>query len=179
MVQSQRIFAVVAVMLFAAVGCQKGTSSAAKGNADSSAASTASAGDETQAKEEKSPAAPTAKASAEGSERVVKRSTLTEADDGVIVELRVGQILTLVLGANHEAGLSWNMANSTVGVIVPEGKPVYAAKSGKAAADGSTGTETWRFRAAKPGEQTVRLEYRRDWQQAVTEQNFHFTARVR
>jgi predicted secreted protein len=86
--------------------------------------------------------------------------------------------LTVVLGANHAAGLSWSLTKSTVGVIVPEGKPVYAVSSGKAAADGSTGTETWRFRAAKRGEQTVRLEYKRDWQQAVTERNFRFTARV-
>ena len=95
------------------------------------------------------------------------------------MDLRVGQLLTVVLDSNQDAGLSWAMAKSTATVIVPEGKPVYAATPGKAAADGSTGTETWRFRAAKRGEQTVRLEYQRGWQQSAAERTFRFTATVR
>lgn len=67
---------------------------------------------------------------------------------------------------------------ATATVIVAEGKPVYAA-TGKAGVDGSTGTETWRFRAAKRGQQTVRLEYLRGWQQSAAERTFRFTATVR
>jgi predicted secreted protein len=178
MVQSLRVFAVVAVTFLAAVGCQKGTQSAAKGEAESSAVSTDSKGGETQAKEGKSDVR-TADASAGGSQVGVKGSTLTEADDGAEVDLRVGQLLTVVLESNQSAGLSWAMAKPTETVIVPEGKPVYAATSDKAAADASTGTETWRFRAAKRGQQTVRLEYLRGWQQSAPERTFRFTATVR
>ena len=178
MVQSLRVFAIVTVVVFAAVGCQKGTQSAAKGKAESSAASTGTKSGESQAKAGKSSDARTPNASAGGSQVGVKGSTLTEADDGAAMDLRLGQVVTVVLGSNHSAGLSWAMAKPTTTVIVPEGKPVYAATPSKAA-EGSTGTETWRFRAAKRGQQTVRLEYRRGWQQSVAERTFRFTATVR
>jgi predicted secreted protein len=192
MVQSLRVLAVVALMVFAAVGCQKkGTQSAAKGeaessaaSAESSAASTASNGGETQAEAGKSSTEPgtstdshTAAASS-GAPHAVKGSTLTELDDGALVDLHVGQVLTVVLDSNHDAGLSWTMAKPTAAVIVPEGKPVYAAKAAKSVTD-ATGTETWHFRAAKPGEQTVRLEYQRGMGQSVAERRFGFTATVR
>jgi predicted secreted protein len=186
MVQSLRVFAVVAVMVFASIGCQKGTRSAAKEEAEPSAASTDSkAGEtesnagETQAKAKESADTHTADASTGSSQAKVKGSTLTEADNEAEVDLRVGDVLTVVVDANHDSGLSWTMAKPTDTVIVPEGKPVYAAKPGKAAADPSTGTETWRFRAAKRGQQTVRLEYLRGMQQSAAERTFRFTATVR
>ena len=81
MVQSLRVFAVVAVMVFTAVGCQKGTQSAAKEETESNAASTDSKGGETQVTEGKSDVR-TADASSGGSQVEVKGSTLTEKDDG-------------------------------------------------------------------------------------------------
>ena len=89
------------------------------------------------------------------------------------MDLHVGQVLTVVLASSRSADLSWAMAEPTATVIVPEGKPIYAAGTG-----GSSGTETWHFRAAKRGQQTVRLEYRRAWQQNVPERTFRFTAIV-
>ena len=192
MIQSLRVFAVISVMVFAAVGCQKKTESTDKGEAESSAASTGSTSGETQAEagkssEEagkssadagKSSAASTAEASKEGSQVHAKGSTLTEVDDGAVVDLHVGQVLTVVLDSNHDAGLSWSMAKPTAAVIVPEGKPVYATKAAKSVTD-ATGTETWHFRAAKPGEQTVRLEYQHGMGQSVAERRFGFTATVR
>ena len=178
MIQSLRVFAIIVVMVFAAVGCQKGTQSADKGKAESSTASTGSTSDEAQAEAGKSSAASTAETSKGGSQVHAKGSTLTEADDGAVVDLHVGQILTVVLDSNHDAGLSWTMAQPTAAVIVPEGKPSYATKPAKSA-DDATGTETWHFRAAKPGEQTVRLEYQRGMGQSVAERRFGFTATVR
>ena len=191
MIQSLRVYAVIVVMIFAAVGCQKkGTQSSAEGEARSSAAlsnadSTGSTGSETQAEAGKSPsearkssAASTADASRGGSQVHAKGSTLTELDDGAVVDLRVGQLLTVVLDSNHDAGLNWTMAKPTAAVIVSEGKPVYASKPAKSVTD-ATGTETWHFRAAKPGEQTVRLEYQRGMGQSVAERRFGFTATVR
>jgi predicted secreted protein len=183
-VKSLRVFAVIVVMVFTAVGCQKkGTQSSAEGEAGSSAASsntgsTGSTGGETQAEAGKSSAASTTDASKEGSQVHAKGSTLTEVDDGAVVDLHVGQVLTVVLDSNHDAGLNWTMAKPTAAVIVPEGKPVYATKPAKSGTD-APGTETWHFRAAKPGEQTVRLEYQRGMGQSVAERRFGFTATVR
>ena len=178
MIQLLRVFAIIVVMVFAAVGCQKGTQSADKGKTESSTASTGSTGGETQAEAGKSSAAGPADASKGGSQVHAKGSTLTEVDDGAVVDLRVGQVLTVVLDSNHDAGLSWTMAKPTAAVIVPEGKPSYATKPAQSA-DDATGTETWHFRAAKPGEQTVRLEYQRGMGQSVAERRFGFTATVR
>jgi predicted secreted protein len=185
MIQSLRVFGLIAVMVFATVGCQKKTESTDKGKAESSAASTGSTSGETQAEAGKSSAeagkssaASTADASKGGSQVHAKGSTLTEVDDGAVVDLHVGQVLTVVLDANHDAGLNWTMAKPTAAVIVPEGKPVYATKAAKSVTD-ATGTETWHFRAAKPGEQTVRLEYQHGMGQSVAERRFGFTATVR
>jgi predicted secreted protein len=68
--------------------------------------------------------------------------------------------------------MSWVWANPGATVMMREGPPVYASKQG-------AGTETWRFRASRPGYQTVRLEYRRKWAQSMPERTFRFTATVR
>ncbi len=73
----------------------------------------------------------------------------------------------------HSNGFAWAVTSPTAGVMVPEGKGMYAVKSG------SHGSETWRFRATKPGRQTVRLEYRREWTQNMPERTFRFTATVK
>jgi predicted secreted protein len=57
-------------------------------------------------------------------------------------------------------------------VLWSDAKPVYAARGS------ATGTETWRFRAAKAGRQDVRLEYGAG-HQSVPERNFRFTVEVR
>jgi predicted secreted protein len=96
---------------------------------------------------------------------------LTEADNGMEFDFHQGQTVTLVLDSNHSNGLSW----STVGsgdVLAPQGTAAYAARTGG-------GTETWHFRAAKPGHQTVKMEYRRKWAQSVPERTFRFSANVR
>ena len=100
-------------------------------------------------------------------------STLTAADDGRDLDLRLGQTLSVVLSASRSTGLTWVLVDPGGTVIVREGAPVYVAKQGGA------GTETWHFRAARPGHQTVRLEYRRKWAQSVPERTFRFAATVR
>ena len=97
--------------------------------------------------------------------------TLTEADNGMEFDFPQGQTITLVLDSNHANGLSWGM-NGSGDVLVAQGTGVYAARAGG-------GTETWHFRAAKPGHQTVKMEYRRKWAQSVPERTFRFTANVR
>jgi predicted secreted protein len=89
-------------------------------------------------------------------------------------DFRQGQIITVVLDSNHSSGLGWVMVEPAGSVIVHEGNPGYAVRAGKSAG----GSETWRFRAAKPGHQTVRMEYRRKWASSVPEKTFRFTGNV-
>ena len=97
--------------------------------------------------------------------------TLTEADNGMEFDFHQGQTVTLVLDSNHTNGLSWGM-NGSGDVLVPQGTAAYAARAGG-------GTETWHFRAAKPGHQTIKMEYRRKWAQSVPERTFRFAANVK
>jgi predicted secreted protein len=112
-------------------------------------------------------------AAEEGVSRGGKAGTLTAADDGREISLRPGQTVNVVLASNHSTGFEWAVTSPTAGVIVPEGKGLFAVKSG------SRGTETWRFLAMKPGRQTVRLDYRREWTQNMPERTFRFTAIVK
>jgi predicted secreted protein len=98
---------------------------------------------------------------------------LTAADDGREISLRQGQTVNVVLDSNHSKGFAWAMTSPTAGVLVPEGKGLYAVKSG------GRGAETWRFLAMKPGRQTVRLEYRTEWTRNMPERTFRFTASVK
>jgi predicted secreted protein len=99
--------------------------------------------------------------------------TMKAADDGREITMRAGQTETVVLESNHANGFAWALVSPESGVLVPEGKGMYAVKSG------GHGTETWRFRAAKPGRQTVRLEYRTEWTKNTPERTFRFTATVK
>jgi predicted secreted protein len=97
--------------------------------------------------------------------------TLTEIDNGKELHVHPGQTITLVLGSGHANGMEWSMVSPQTPVLWSDAKPVYAAKGS------ATGTETWRFRAAKAGRQDVRLEYG-SGHQSVPERNFRFTVEV-
>jgi predicted secreted protein len=172
-----RIHLAMWVILAVFTGCQKGgQSSSGAPKAELRAASVAEA---PGAPDIKSDQAKTATATAskeavdEGVSRGGKAGTLTAADDGREINLRQGQTVSVVLASNHSTGFAWAVTNPTAGVIVPEGKGLYAVKSG------SRGTETWRFLAMKPGRQTIRMEYRREWTQNMPERTFRFTAIVK
>jgi predicted secreted protein len=97
--------------------------------------------------------------------------TLTEIDNGKELQVHPGQTITVILGSGHSNGMEWGMVSPQTPVLWTDAKPVYAAKGS------DTGTETWRFRAAKAGRQDVRLEYGRG-NQSVPERNFRFTVEV-
>jgi len=169
------IHIVVGVFLVVVSGCQQGK----QANADA-------AKPEIRAAEVKTADAPKTKSSAktatatasksvvdEGVSRGGKVVALTAADDGREISLRPGQTVSVALASNHSTGFAWAVTSPTAGVIVPEGKGSFAVKSG------GRGTETWRFLAMKPGRQTVRLDYRREWTQNMPERTFRFTAIVK
>jgi len=182
-----RVLVAAGVFALTCCGCQKAPQQASKespdtaeaAKADSRAAAgaksktrvtRASDGEKATSKHEHDTASNEKKA------RVDTRSgVLTEADNGMEFDFRPGQIITVSLDSNRSSGLSWALIGSSGGVIVPEGTASYAVRTGKTAG----GTETWRFRAAKPGSQTVKLEYRRKWAQSMPERTFRFSAHVR
>ena len=167
---------VMGVLLLAWCGCQKGTqqtrgespdmAEAAKADARSSGMSSKSRTVANRSKPEAEE--PPAKAD-------TRTGTLTQADNGMELDFRQGQTITVALDSNRASGLSWALVEPIGSVIVPEGGSSYAVKAGKNAG----GVETWRFRAAKPGFQTVKLEYRRKWAQSVPERTYRFSGRVR
>jgi len=184
-----RVFAVVGVMALALCGCQKGNTNASSRTPDITEAAKAdskSAGTSMKSGGSKQ-AAHTAHTTKEKHEGAVagkkasqvpagmKSGSLTEADNEMEFNFRQGQLVTVVLDSNRASGLSWNLVEPSGSAMVRDGNPVYAVAKGKNGA----GTETWHFRATKPGQQLVRMEYRRKWAQSVPERTFRFTATVR
>jgi len=192
-----RVLATVGVFLLAFCGCQKGNQQASAGSPDKARATKADAksghskmksgnatkgGSKVAASHEadktgKSKAGAKESKTKETAARpaIRKAGTLTEADNEMAYDFRQGQLITVVLDSNKASGLSWILVEPAGSVIVRDGNPVYSVKAGKNA----SGTETWHFRAAKPGQQTVKMEYRRKWAQSVPEKSFRFTGTVR
>jgi predicted secreted protein len=189
-----RVLAALGILIVAASGCGQGKQPGAKGGAvagKSEEMASSSRGAKAHSKSGSAAHKATAASSGRRAEATSRGhdaggasatrsggrvSTLTMADDGGDFTLVKGQVLSVILASSHATGSSWNLVEPTQSVIELDGKPVYVMKSAKA---GSAGTETWHFRAARPGHQTVRLEYRRAWARSVPERTFRFTATVR
>lgn len=174
---SFRVGVAVGILILAAAGCQQGKQPGATGKAESKGEAGSGARSKAGKAHPGAAARPTSTAEARDGGAGSSRSSgrLTAADDGSSFDLRQGQVVTVVLESNRPTGLKWNLVEPAGTVMVPAASPAYVARAAKA---GGGGTETWRFRAAKPGKQTVRLEYRRQWAQ-VPERTFRFSVTVR
>ncbi|MEL1263507.1 protease inhibitor I42 family protein [Pseudoxanthomonas putridarboris] len=84
------------------------------------------------------------------------------------VTLKVGQVLEIALTSNASTGYQWQ--------VVSDGAPALARTTGPATPPpldtqppmpGAPGIARWWFRAERPGEVTVKLEYRRPWEKEV------------
>lgn len=196
-----RVLALVCVFALACCGCQKGARQATHAPPDMAEAEKADSKAEAPAKPTKARGEDkrhTRVASAsEGPKKADKHEhgtaaegdrkksvpqvdtrsggVLTETDNEMEFDFRQGQIITVVLDSNHSSGLGWALSGSSGSVILPEGSASYEVRGGKS----SGGAEIWRFRAARPGYQTVKMEYRRKWAQSVPERTFRFSGIVR
>ena len=123
--------------------------------------------------------APDASSHSDGASRV----SLTAADAGRPLALRVGQRVTLTLAANPTTGYRWALADSADGALARDGDRVYT--QDPAPADGPPvagrgGTETWTFRAVRAGVGTLRLDYGRSFEpEAAPAETFSVPAAVR
>lgn len=88
---------------------------------------------------------------------------LTSAQAADLVQVVPGQVLVVRLAANASTGYGWVWDEAAAqGVLVQDGEPAMSSLDPQRV--GSGGTQTWRFRAVKPGEGELHLDYRRAWE---------------
>jgi len=92
------------------------------------------------------------------------RVEIADTDNGSQVGLEVGETLGLSLESNPTTGYRWEVSELDQSILV-ETYHEYEADS--PAITGSGGREIWRFQAQRPGSTTLRLEYRRPWEEDV------------
>jgi copper homeostasis protein (lipoprotein) len=105
---------------------------------------------------------------------------LTAGDSRSLTDLAVGGQLVLLLPANRAMGYGWRMVPDPNAVLEPVANPAYVSDPASAARVAAPGLEVFRFRAPVPGQQILRLEYRRSWDPSTAQTpSVTFTVRVR
>ena len=92
--------------------------------------------------------------------------TVSAAQSGTSVALASGQDLVVRLPSNPTTGYRWIYVEPKDAVLRVDGPSSYEAQSAGGAA-GAGGTEIWKLAPLKPGQQQLRFEYRRPWEQDV------------
>jgi len=90
-------------------------------------------------------------------------ATLTEADDGRTVELRVGDLLELHLHENASTGYHWSF-DALDAAVVTVRDDGYVSRS---QAVGSGGDRRWTLAMKAPATTRIGLELRRPWEKDV------------
>ena len=186
---------ILAILLAAMSGCQKGQKAAAskEGRSSTSAkvknASAKPAGKTATSKKESaklaSSSTKTSSAKAEASHEKASNlhfthpGVLTMADNGRSFDVRQGEVIVVKLDSNHSSGFSWSLGEDIGAVVKQDGKSVYARNTSKSGKILSGGNETWRFRTVGTGRETVKLEYRRSWERNFPDRTFRFSLTVR
>lgn len=103
-----------------------------------------------------------------------KAETSGNASDSLVVDaragdetrLRRGQLLAIALDSNASTGYAWEVVEDGSPVLEPAPVPASAAPAAPPML-GAGGTSRWRYRAVQSGTTTLRLVYRRSWEQGV------------
>ena len=93
--------------------------------------------------------------------------TVSPAQSGTSVELASGQSLLVRLPSNPSTGYRWIYVEPKDAVLRVDGPSSFEAQSAGGGAAGAGGTEIWKLAPFKPGQQQLRFEYRRPWEQDV------------
>lgn len=102
---------------------------------------------------------------------------LTDKDAGKSIEARVGDTIQVSLEGNLSTGYNWVMAPQDPAILEQQGEAEFKAVDEKL---GAPGLITTTFKAAKKGQTTLRLEYKRPWEKEVTpEKTFEATILVK
>ena len=102
---------------------------------------------------------------------------LTEADAGRLVELRVGDILEVILPGNPTTGFQWEVSEINSAILETIGEPKFEPSSN---AVGSGGNVTLRFEAVGTGQTELKLIHHRPFEENIPPmQTFEVTITVR
>lgn len=104
--------------------------------------------------------------SASGCSPSLKEIDVGMSDNGSQVQLEVGQILVVTLESNPTTGFLWEVAELDEGILNQTGEAEFVPES-KEPIPGMGGVEIFRFEAAAQGEVTLKLVYRRPWEEGV------------
>ena len=91
-------------------------------------------------------------------------TTLTERDNGRDVRVCVGQVLAVKLASNPTTGYGWTEHKPAETVLQQVSEPTYVPDMAPPGMVGVGGTETLEFKAVKPGQQSLQIEYKRSWE---------------
>ena len=89
-----------------------------------------------------------------------------EARAGDETRMRRGQLLAIALDSNASTGYAWEIVEDGSPLLEPASVPASTAPAAPPM-PGAGGTSRWRYRAAQTGTTTLRLVYRRSWEQGV------------
>lgn len=96
------------------------------------------------------------------------------ASDSVVIDahadsetrLQRGELLAIALDSNASTGYAWEIVEDGGPVLEPAPVPASTAPAAPPM-PGAGGTSRWRYRAVQTGTATLRLVYRRSWEQGV------------
>ena len=175
---------ILAIFIAAMFGCQKGqTAAVSKEGRSGTSTKSASVSTKARAKSTTTTASTksgtsTTKTASTGQKsstaHTVHPGVLTMTDNSRTFDVKRGEVFTVKLEANHATGFGWHLGEELGAVIKQEGSPAYTRNTTKSGKVASGGTETWRFRSAAAGRETVKLEYRRSWEN-MPERTFRFS----
>jgi len=91
-----------------------------------------------------------------------------EEDYGSQVELEQGQILVVTLESNPTTGYGWEVAEIQESILEQLGDAEFKqSETGEPPLVGAGGWEIFRFKAISAGQMTLKLGYRRPWEEGV------------
>jgi len=93
--------------------------------------------------------------------------TLTAGDSGRTVPVAVGTDIVITLATTPGTGYSWVLTDSGTSALELVDTPTVPRDSAAAMRPGAPVTAAWRFRAARAGQATVTLDYRRPWERGT------------
>ena len=88
-----------------------------------------------------------------------------QENSGVPIQAVMGETFSIQLPANPTTGYRWQYVPDPEPLFEPAGKPEYHLVDDNPTTVGSGGTEIWTFRPLGTGQQVLRMEYRRPWEQ--------------
>jgi predicted secreted protein len=106
--------------------------------------------------------------------------TLAEADSGKAIDIGPDERVVVRLGANPTTGYRWSLLTSGSNSLTSLAAAEYTQEAGADGKTGTGGTESWYFQANRSGQEELRFEYRRPWEQYVpAAKSANYTIRVR